>query len=123
MAFQKSVTWRGASANYFRISDFRWSRAAREASATFALYVSSTVAESSDPALVPEVALLRLYADKFDEYLSPAALAAAEGDVVAQLYLAARHTAEAAHTSQVTDHKAHIISDLGRDAFWDAVDV
>lgn len=125
MALQKTVTWRGVAANYFRLTSFRWDRESspREASAIIALYVDAASAAPGLPALVPIAAKLRLSGAQFDAYLAPAVLAAAGGDVIEQLYAAAKAVSLAWHGSEETDSEGQIVSDFGHDAFWDAVDV
>ena len=103
---------------------FIWERESRHASAHFALFKDAATATSlgSQP-LVPIAAKLRLSGEDFDEYLGPAALAAAANDVIGQLYTAARAISLERHTSGETRVEAHIASDFGHDLFWDAVDV
>ena len=72
------------------------------------LYLDAATAVSGSP-LRPIVAKLRLSGDKFDLYLSNAALAASDNDVVAQLYLAAKTEG--------------VISDFGATLYADAADV
>jgi hypothetical protein len=109
MAFQINISLAsGVSGNYVRVSQFRWDRATKEASALFALYKDAANAATGQP-LVPIVAKLRLHGAKFDTYLSPAALAESDNDAVAQLYVAAK--------------AEPVISDHGATIFADAIDV
>ncbi|MBI5771927.1 MAG: hypothetical protein HZA93_29410 [Verrucomicrobia bacterium] len=123
MAFQKNLALpTGVSADYFRLTSFRWDRSAREASALFSLFKDAATAAAGQP-LVPVVAKLRLTAAEFDAFLGPTALAAAADDVVAQLYAAARETCEDRHETGEPTPGAELISDHGPDLFWDADDV
>lgn len=108
MAFQKTFTLTsGVVGNYSRLVTYRWDRATREAVALFALYLDATAAHEEKRPLTAYIAKLRIVGDKFDLYLSNAALS--DHDVIAQLYLAA---------------KAEPLScDFGSDAFADAQDV
>jgi len=109
MALQKIIILpSGVSGDYSRITHFRWDRTTREASALIDLYLDAATAVSGSP-LRPIVAKLRLSGDKFDLYLSTAALAASANDVVAQLYVAAK--------------AEPVISDHGATIFADAIDV
>lgn len=123
MALQKTIALpSGVSANYFRIVGFRWDRNAREASALFALFLNAATAVAGRP-LVPIAVKLRLNDAGFDAYLSPAALAASEQDVVAQLYAAAREACEAYAADETSELGACIACDFGKGVFADAVDV
>ncbi|MBI5689235.1 MAG: hypothetical protein HZC55_04000 [Verrucomicrobia bacterium] len=123
MAFQKNIALpTGVAGDYFRIAAFRWDRAAREASALFALYKDAATAAAGQP-LQPMAAKLRLTGAQFDTYLGPGALAAAADDVLAQLYAAAREISEARHETGEPVAGAQIVSDHGSDLFWDATDV
>ncbi|MES2692673.1 MAG: hypothetical protein V4773_04310 [Verrucomicrobiota bacterium] len=124
MAFIKSIALpTGVSGDYWRMVGFKWERGSREASAHFSLFKDAATAAAGQP-LVPIAAKLRLYGDKFDDYLSPTALAAAEQDVVAQLYQAAKDTCEAYAEGEppTTDPQAHVICDYGKGVFADAVE-
>lgn len=122
MALVKSVSLpSGITAEYFRIVAFRWDRNTREAAAAFALFKDAATAVSGQP-VSPGVAKLKLYGDKFDEYLSLAALAAASSDVVSQLYTAAKAVSFAYSISETTDPLAHVVCDMGKDIFADASD-
>lgn len=91
MALQKTTHLpAGVSGNYVRIVAHRWDRLAREASAVLALYVSAEAAASGATPLAAVFAKLRLTGAKFDEYLSPSAMAETPNDVLGQLYTAAR---------------------------------
>jgi hypothetical protein len=123
MALEKTINLpSGVSGNYHRMVAFTWERGTRQASAHFALYKDAATAIAGEP-LRPIVAKLRLSGEKFDEYLSAAALAAADGDVVAQLYLAARAVSAAYAAEPATEMAAHMVSDFGRDVYADAEDV
>lgn len=109
MALQKTITLpNGVAGNYARITSFRWDRTSREASANIALFLDAETAVSGQ-ALRPTVAKLRLHGAKFDAYLSPAALAASDNDVVAQLYVAAK--------------AEPVVSDFGATIYAEATDV
>ncbi|MCX6952734.1 MAG: hypothetical protein NTV51_11300 [Verrucomicrobia bacterium] len=124
MAFQKTLALpTGVSGDYFRITSFRWDRnGAREASAAFALFKDAATAVAGQP-LVPIVAKLRLSGTGFDDYLSPSALAAAEGDVIAQLYLAAKDACDAYAADGEVNLEAQVICDYGAGVFADAESV
>lgn len=123
MALVKSISLpTGVTAEYFRMVAFSWDRSTREASAHFALFKDAATAANGQP-LVPVVAKLRLSAGKFDEYLSTGAMAAASGDVVAQLYLAAKAICAAYAVDPDTEQgTGYLVSDYGRDLFDDAED-
>lgn len=108
MALQKTFTLpSGVSGNYIRLTAHRWDRQAREAVAWFSLYLDAAAATSGKAPLTPWIAKVWLTSNKFDQYLSPAALQ--NSGVLAQLYVAA---------------KAEPIScDFGSNAFADAQDV
>ena len=123
MALQKTLALpTGVSGDYFRMVAFAWDRGARKASAHFALYKDAATAAAGAP-LVPIVAKLRLSEGQFDAYLAPAALAAAEADVVGQLYRAAKEVS-VAYGEEPTEPQPGVEfrSDYGRDLFADAVD-
>jgi len=108
MALQKTLTLpSGVSGNYSRLVTYRWDRATREAVALFALYLDASAAAAGKQPLTPWIAKLRLTGDKFDLYLSNAALE--DHDVIAQLYTAAK--------------AEPVVSDFGSDVFADAIDV
>jgi hypothetical protein len=122
MALIKSIALpTGVTAEYFRLVGFRWDRNAREASAQFALYKDAATAAAGQP-LVPVAAKLRLERLSFDEYLSPSALSAADDDVVAQLYNAAKDACDEFADNEVMNPAAHVVSDLGQGVFADAQD-
>ena len=105
MAFIKTLTLpSGAAGNYTRLITYRWDRTTKEALALFALYSSQESAAQGKPPFTQFIAKLRLERTKFDEYLSNDSLT--NGDVLAQLYLAAK--------------TEPVISDFGSDVFWDA---
>lgn len=109
MALQKTISMpSGVSGNYIRLTSHHWSRASRESSAIFSLYLNAATAATSPP-LVPVIAKLRLTGTAFDAWLSPAVLASADGDILAQLYAAAK--------------VGPVISDHGSSVFADADDV
>ncbi len=125
MAFQKTLALpTGVSGDYFRITAFRWDRAIKEASAQFALFKDAATAVAGQP-LVPVVAKLRLSGAEFDAYLGPAALAAADSDVLAQLYQAAKDACDAyAEAEEPEVNPAHqFICDYGAGVLADATDV
>lgn len=123
MAFQKSISLpNGVTADYFRITTFSWDRNAREASAYFALFLNSQVAQSGQ-ALVPIIAKLRLYGARFDEYLGTAALETSSNDVIAQLYAAARAACVIYETQGATDPEAIVICDYGKGIFANALNI
>ncbi len=123
MAFQKTLALpTGVSGDYFRITAFRWDRAAREASAQFALYKDAATAAAGQP-LVPIIAKLRLSGPNFDAYLGPAALVAAEDDVLGQLYQAAKDACDAYAETPVVDATAQVICDFGAGVLADAESV
>ena len=108
MAFQKSLTLpSGATGDYIRVITYRWDRAAREAVALFALYVSAQVAQEGKQALTPYIAKLRLTGAKFDQYLGNSVLN--DHHAISQLYSAAR--------------SEPVSCDFGSDVFADALDV
>lgn len=124
MAFIKSINLpTGVQGEYWRVVSFKWERGLRELSAHFALFKDAAVAASGQP-IIPIAAKLRLYGEAFDAYLSPAALAEADVDVVGQLYKAARDVCQAyvEGTPPTTDVQAHVVCDFGKGVFADAVD-
>lgn len=95
MALQKTIALpNGAAGNYIRVGAYTWDRVTREASAHLLLYASAAYADSAPKSPLCLIAKVRLFGDKFDEYLSTAALDAlvdAGPDPVRdQLYAAAK---------------------------------
>lgn len=91
MALQLPVTLpNGAEGNYLRIGIYEWNRQGRSAYAELALFKDATQAALAPRFPLAVVAILNLRNASFDTYLSNAALASASGDVLAQLYAAAK---------------------------------
>jgi hypothetical protein len=110
MALKKQVTLPSqAVGEYWRITSFRWDADAREASALIDLYVSAAARQAGASPVRKTLAKLRLTGADFDAFLSTGALAAADGDVVAQLYLAAK--------------SKPAVCDLGGDVLHNAEDI
>jgi hypothetical protein len=132
MAFSKNITARGAQGGYLKLVAYRWDAIAREASATFALYVNKAhadrclVAGSNERALVETAAKLRLSGDGFDEYLAAAALRSNAqsngGDVVGRLYQAAKEASRRRVMAGRSDPGLVVVSDFGADLFAAAAD-
>lgn len=92
MALQKSFTLPdGREGNYIRVGPYRHDRNTREASVLFQLYRSAAYAESApNQPIVPIFAKLRLAGDRFDAWVSNAALAASGNTLIKQFYEAAK---------------------------------
>jgi hypothetical protein len=91
MALQLPVTLpSGASGNYIRIGVFEWNREYKAAYAQLALFKDAAQAAAQPRFPLAVVAILNLRDAAFDQYLSNAAIAAAGGDVLGQLYEAAK---------------------------------
>lgn len=92
MAFSKTFTHDdGRIATYTRITALRWDRLSKEASCRFSGFATALKATSHpDKPILPNMVALRLDGAKFDQYLSPSALAENADDVIAALYAAAR---------------------------------
>lgn len=92
MALQKSFTLPdGREGDYIRVGPYRHDRNTREASVFLQLYRSAAYAESV-PALpiVPVFAKLRLMGDRFDAWVSNAALTTSGNTLIKQFYAAAK---------------------------------
>lgn len=90
MALQLPVTLpSGASGNYIRVGVFEWNREQRSAYIQLALFKDAAQAAAAPRFPLAVVAILNLRKEKFDEYLSNAAIAAAGGDMLSQIYAAA----------------------------------
>lgn len=121
MAFQKTLALpTGVSGDYFRMTAFRWDRTTKEASAQFALFLNEATATAGGQPLVPVVAKLRLSGEGFDTYLGPDVLESSEGDVIAQLYTAAKASSDAYAAEPEVDARAQVICDYGAGVFADA---
>ena len=91
MALQLPVTLpNGAEGNYIRIGVYEWNREQRSAYVQLALFKDAAQAASAPRFPLAVVGILNLRNEKFDQYLSNAAIAAAGGDVISQLYAAAK---------------------------------
>lgn len=91
MALQLPITLpNGAEGNYVRIGVFEWNREQRSAYVQLALFKDAAQAAAAPKYPLAVVGILNLRDDKFDLYLSNAAIAAADGDILSQLYKAAK---------------------------------
>lgn len=125
MALIKSVNLpSGVPAEYWRMVGLKWERTQRVASCHFDLYQDAATASTpgSQP-LKERCAKLRIYGAAYDTYLSNAALAATERDVIGQIYYAATQICQAyaAGDPPETDPEAHVVCDFGKGVFADAV--
>lgn len=131
MAFKKPITARGTSGSYFRLEKLRWDKAAREASATFALYVDEAHAaaakarDASQPRgaaspLVEVAAKIRIAGEDFDRFF--ARTSPAKGDIEAGFYRAAREACALVADGRSARAGLHLVSDYGSDLFVNAAD-
>jgi len=91
MALQLPVTLpNGAEGNYLRIGVFEWNREQRSAYVQLALFKDAAQAASAPRFPLAVVGILNLRNEKFDQYLSNAAIAAADGKVLLQVYAAVK---------------------------------
>jgi hypothetical protein len=95
MALQKTFKVPGGyEANYIRWNYTEENnRLLRKATIWFALYRDRAAMDSGEPPIMPQAVHLRLEGEKYDQYLSPAALAAAKAngeDEIAIYYRAAK---------------------------------
>jgi hypothetical protein len=126
MALQKSYTTpSGAVGNYHVIGSFRWEPDGehRQASALIKLYVSKAAKDAGCAPLVPVIGKFRIFGAAFDSYLSRAALAASDNDIVAQLYVALKAASVAAEESGERDRSQFVASDCGPAFYHDATSV
>jgi hypothetical protein len=89
MALKQAITLpSGASGDYLRIDTFEFNRRARRAQAHVALFKDEARADEFPDYPLAVVSILDLAGDKYDEYLGGDALAAANWNIVGQLYAA-----------------------------------
>lgn len=135
MAFEKTITTRGAAGSYIRPVAWRMDDNAREMSVLFALFVDQEHSDRSKPGvpretrdrpLVEIVAKLRVSGQAYeDAFGSVARKAAADGgaDLVAMIYDAAKAVSIERQREGVENPEAQIVSDFGGDLFADARNV
>jgi hypothetical protein len=91
MALKKQITLpNGTAGEYIRIDYFEFNRRARTAYVQLALFLSEAQARAYPDYPMQVVGQLELTGAKFDQYLSGATLAADGGNLIAQLYEAAK---------------------------------
>lgn len=89
MALQKTITRPNSTqGGYIRLRYFNWDDIDRVASGHFYLFATKAARDSQPKEPICLIAKLRLEGDKFDQYLSNAAIAAAKSDHVRQFYVA-----------------------------------
>jgi ketopantoate hydroxymethyltransferase len=92
MALQKSITLpNGISGNYIRVGDsYEMNRREESVTAHVTLFLDAAHAQARPDLPLAVIALVQLLDAEFDSYLGRDALATAAGNVVAQLYAAAK---------------------------------
>lgn len=92
MALQKSITLpNGISGNYIRVGDsYEINRREKTLTAHVTLFLDAAHAQARPDLPLAVIALVQLVDAEFDAYLGRDALATAGGNVVAQLYAAAK---------------------------------
>ena len=92
MALQKSITLaNGISGNYIRVGDsYEMNRREKTLTAHVTLFLDAAHAQARPDLPLAVIALVQLLDAEFDQYLGRDALARAGGNVVAQLYAAAK---------------------------------
>tara|TARA_R110000803_G_scaffold82759_1_gene148970 strand:+ start:139 stop:477 length:339 start_codon:yes stop_codon:yes gene_type:complete len=112
MALEKSITRRGVTANYFFVTQLRYAKDEKSASAALGLCVDAAhraeVKAGRSQPLESIVAKVRLMKDDFDKYLTTGTVD--DDKIIEQIYTAAKDG-------------IGVISDLGSDIFATAQDV
>jgi hypothetical protein len=91
MALQLNITLpNGAAGNYLRVVNVEWNRLASVCVFQLALYLSEAQADAAPRYPLGIVAQVRVDRDKFEQYLSNQAIAAASHNIIAQLYAITR---------------------------------
>ena len=92
MALQKLITLaNGIAGNYIRVGDsFEMNRREKTLTAHVTLFLDAAHAQARPDLPLAVIALVQLTDAEFDSYLGRDALATAAGNVVAQLYAAAK---------------------------------
>jgi hypothetical protein len=112
MALQKSITRRGVTAEYFFVTQLRYSKDTKTAAAALGLCVDANhraeVKAGRSQPLEEIVAKVRLINDDFDRYLATGTVE--DDKIVERIYLAAKDG-------------VGVICDLGSDIFQTAQDV
>ena len=92
MALQKLITLaNGIAGNYIRVGDsYEMNRREKTLTAHVTLFLDAAHAQARPDLPLAVIALVQLLDAEFDQYLGRDALATAAGNVVAQLYAAAK---------------------------------
>ncbi len=91
MALQLNITLpNGAEGNYIRVVNVEWNRLASVCVFQLALYLSEAQADAAPRYPLGIIAQVRVDREKFEDYLSNHAIAAASHNIIAQLYAITR---------------------------------